>query len=471
MKLLFVCIYADTPHFETELELMADLLAKGHEVHVLRCTSQLAACTKNPLHLPSRCMICVSKIDAGLAAIASPRLTVETMPSSPIEPRLPAGFDDVDQLKQYTIDGANLGRGVYSSLGSRLDKNTRFDTRRYTSDVRRELESAWAMFVATRRTLERERPAAVYLFNGRFSTSYAVIEACRLGGVDYYTHERGGTAERYMVRKNALPHDLAAHRRDLADVWGDGGAAKVERGRSWFVGRRNGSEESWLSFTKAQSAGQLPDRFDAGQHNIAIFNSTMEEYAAIAGWESRLYRDEALGLTQIVESLAGDPGLHIYLRVHPNLKNIPRDDNYQLSIYAALERTAPQLTIIWPESPIHTYALLDACDVTLTFGSTMGAEACFWGKPSVLGGRAIYEPLDVSYQPESHDELVALLRGTPAAKPDSGAIRYGYWEAVRGTLHQRYRPTSLFGGEFQGRPNRPGLGAQLASSLLWRLGA
>lgn len=471
MKLLFACIYADTPHFETELELMADLLAQGHDVHVLRCTSQLAACVKNPLHLPSRCMVCVSRIDAGLRAIASPRLTVETLPSSPIEPRLPAEFADVDALKAYTIDGANLGRGVYSSLGTRLDKNTRFDTRRHATDVRRELESAWAMFAATRRTIAREKPAAVYLFNGRFSTTYAVIEAARLAGVDYYTHERGGGADRYMVRKNTLPHDLDAHWRDIADVWGAGGPAKIEQGRAWFVGRRAGSEDSWLSFTKSQSVGKLPDGFDPRRHNIAIFNSTMEEYAAIPGWESRLYRDEAQGLVQIVESLAGDRDTHVYLRVHPNLRDLPRDGNYQLALYAALEKTAPHLTIIWPESPIHTYALLDACPVTLTFGSTIGAEACFWGKPSILGGRAIYEPLDVAYAPPSHDELLALLRQPPPPKPIDGAIRYGYWETVRGTPHRRYRPTGLFSGEFAGRPLRPGLGAQLASSLLWRIGA
>ncbi len=470
MKFLFACIYADTPHFETELELMADLLSRGHEVHVLRCTSQLAACVKNPLHLPSRCMVCVSKIDAGLKMLASPRLAIETLPPSPLEPRLPARFADVDALKHYVIDGANLGRGVYSSLSTRLDKNTRFDTVAHAVDVRRELESAWAMFDATRRTIARERPAAVYLFNGRFSTSFAVLEASRLAGVDYYTHERGGSIDRYMVRKNALPHNLAAHWQDIADVWAAGGADKDARGRAWFAGRRAGSEDSWLSFTKTQSVGKLPDGFDPRKHNIAVFNSTMEEYASITDWESPFYGDEALGLKRVVESLAGDPNTHVYLRVHPNLRNIPRAGNYQLAIYSALERTSPHVTIIWPESPIHTYALLDACNVTLTFGSTIGAEACFWGKPSILGGRAIYEPLDCSYIPRDHEELLALVRQPPAAKPIDGAIRYGYWETVRGTLHQRYRATGLFSGEFQGRANRPRLGAQLASSLLWRLG-
>src|SRR5215813_12394491 len=66
MKALFVSLYAATPHLETELELISDLLDERSEVFVLRCTGQLAACVHNPEHKQGWCKLCVSKVDAGL---------------------------------------------------------------------------------------------------------------------------------------------------------------------------------------------------------------------------------------------------------------------------------------------------------------------------------------------------------------------------------------------------------------------
>jgi hypothetical protein len=463
MKVLFLSLYADTPHFETELELISDLLEQGHEVHVLRCRGELAACIKNPDHRPGWCKVCVSKIDDGLRSLA---VRVEELGPAPAVD-LP-DFDDAEQLKQYCFQDANIGRGVYSTVCSRINKDTKFDTRKYAADIRRELQSAHHVFTATRALLSRLRPDAVYLFNGRFATSYAAVEACRQSGVDFFTHERGGTPDRYLLRKNALPHDIQINHQEILASWGEGGDDKVAAAERWYRARRDGQEKSWESFTKAQTVGRLPDGFDPGKRNIAIFNSTMEEYASIKGWEPTLYPDEVQGLVQIVRALGSRPDVKVWLRVHPNLKNIARGDNYQLREYGLLE--AGNLTIIWPESPVHTYALLDACQVTLTFGSTVGAEACFWKKPSVLAGRALYEQLGCCHRPQSHEELMALLLGDPPCQPPLGALQYGYWETVRGTPYRKFEPTGLYSGRFKGRECRPSLAARLQSALLTTLG-
>src|SRR5262249_30620048 len=116
MKALFFSVYPDTPHFETELELISDLVDTGAKVHVLRCTGQLATCLTNPAHKSWQCRTCVSKIDAGLHAIGRGRVHVEELPpaSAAGGSELPHEFASVDELKGYEYDGANLGRGVYS---------------------------------------------------------------------------------------------------------------------------------------------------------------------------------------------------------------------------------------------------------------------------------------------------------------------------------------------------------------------
>lgn len=290
--------------------------------------------------------------------------------------------------------------------------------------------------------------------------------ACELTGTTFVTHERGGTRDRYAVREGALPHDLAANIAEIEETWAAGEADKEAIGRRWFVERRNRVERNSMSFTKEQTIGLLPNGFDSSRHNVAIFNSTMEEYASIKGWESPVYRDEAIGVQRVVETLASHPDAHVYLRVHPHLKGIAREANYQLRIYGELESRAKNFTVIWPESSVHTYELMDRCKAVLTFGSTTGVEACFWGTPSVLGGHALYEALGCAYVPKTHEEVIQLLTSDLATKDQLGAVKYGYWESERGITFKRFRATSLYTGEWLGRPCRPTLTARVQSAVL-----
>src|SRR6185436_7400721 len=111
------------------------------------------------------------------------------------DPRLPKRFTSVDELKTYTLDGAELGRGVYSTMCGHAYKDTRFDTRRFSILIRRELEAAYSIYANVRDALAAVQPDRVYIFNGRFATCHAAIEACRQAGVTFFTHERGGTPE------------------------------------------------------------------------------------------------------------------------------------------------------------------------------------------------------------------------------------------------------------------------------------
>ena len=471
MKCVVVSLYAATPHLETDLEIIADLLAAGHSVHVLRCSGQLVSCLQNPRHRQSECMRCISKVDRGFARLASPRLTVEAIDPDPIDPRLPAVIENVDALKRYSLDGINLGRAASSSVCASTNKDAGVDTVRHAAEVRRQLEAAHQVYTATRKVLVRERADRVYVFNGRFATVYPVVLAARALGVEFYTHDRGASADHYLLRRDRLPHDLDVSHDEMVALWGDGGAEKSREAAEWYQRRRNGSEDAWLSFTKDQEAGLLPDGFDNAQHNIVIFNSTMEEYSSIEGRPDLVYEDEVKGLRQIAETLAERADVQVYLRIHPHLKGIPREDHYQLREYAKLDGRIPNLTIIWPESVIHTYALMERCHTVLTFGSTLGAESAFWGKPSVLAGRAFYERVGCCYRPMTHDEVIALLTYKNLAPLESqGALMNGYWEGHRGTLYRHFAATGLFTGVFEGQKVDASLSAKLTAAALGRIG-
>lgn len=457
-----------SPHFETELELMANHLDQGDEVYVVVCRGELPACFTNPCHKKIACLVCYSKLRQGLSILGRKVTLVRySLDASTIPLEIPEKFANIEELKTFQIGPLQLGLCAASSLITRINREHRLDTIKYSGDVRKELRSAYYVYKCFQKILMECRPDRVYVFNGRFSTTLPVINACESASVKYFTHERGGGMTRYLLLENAIVHDIEYATKDMNTHWESlPGLEALKRGSTFFEDRRKQVEHSWLSFTKGQEAGKLPPGFDKRKQNIGIFNSTIEEYAAIRTWPNpiRVYVDEVDAISQITGAFIGSPEVHFYLRVHPNLKGY---DNSQTREIAELAKRISNLTVISPESTIDSYALMENCSSIVTFGSTMGAEACFWGKPTILLGRAFYETQNVAYIPRNHAEVIDLLKNLKLEpKPKYGAIKYGFWELERGIIFKRYLPKSLFSGEFMGKAIRPSFRTRLLVKVL-----
>src|SRR5215510_11357630 len=115
MKVLFPPTYFPTPHLETDLELMAEYLEQGHEVYALQCRGELPTCFGNWEHRPAVCLECQGRFDKGMAILGS-RVKVIPMPA-PEEPLegVPPQFVDIDALKSFTWNGAQIGLSAAST--------------------------------------------------------------------------------------------------------------------------------------------------------------------------------------------------------------------------------------------------------------------------------------------------------------------------------------------------------------------
>jgi hypothetical protein len=455
MKVLFPPTYFPTPHLETDLELMAEYLAQGHEVYALQCRGELPTCFGNWEHRPAVCLECQGRFDKGMAILGS-RVKVIPMPASEAPPEgIPPEFADIDALKNFTWNGAQIGLSAASTLITKHSEH-RFDTIAHRESVRREVSTAVRIFRAFKDTAERIKADHGVVFNGRLSTSLPAINACEQLGITYSTHERGGMLNRYWHVQNALPHDIDNATREIAMKWKSMPENDaVRRGAAFFIDRRARVEHSWHSFTKGQTQRQLPPGFDLSQHNISIFNSSIEEYAAVRCWPKpiKIYKDEIDAITQLVESAADDPSIHFYLRIHPNLSG---RDNTQTRQLRSLRGRFTNLSVIDAENSVDTYELMEQSAAVITFGSTTGVEACYWGKPSILLANALYENEDCVYRPADHEETMQLIRqrGLPA-RPQLGALRYGLWDLERGMPFRRFHPDSLMSGTFDGQRVNP----------------
>ena len=149
----------------------------------------------------------------------------------------------------------------------------------------------------------------------------------------------------------------------------------------------------------------MPSGWDDNNENVVVFNSSEDEFMAVGGeWESgKLFPTQYDGL-KFMSEYAKSSNTHFYLRIHPNLAGTQKS---YLDLLSSLNHR--KFTVIPPESKISTYSLLFKCDKVITFGSSIGIEATYWGKPSILLGPCFYKHLNVAHMPETTDSLKHLL--------------------------------------------------------------
>ena len=447
------CIGNPTPIFETELELIKKHQLQGDTVRVLQCTGNLANCLWNPEHLKSGCEMCRSRFKNGWSLLNTyERVELKHFPKNkPSFSDFTTEFKTVDELKEYHYDGAKIGMGVASALIS-MYRDHSFDTRKYRKMVSITLQSAIQVYNTLKFEFKEYKPDIVYIFNSRITTQLPAVLLCEKMGIKYFTYEIATPWNCYTLRRNARIDNIEVVHQEIDILWGNGGYEREQTARVWFEYNRNrvtvGMKVGYI--TKEQEKGKLPESFDINKKNIAIFTSTLDEYVAVEGWENPLYQlFEAEGLYKILESFESNEKYIFYIRVHPRLMQASINCT-QLKEFRVVSSNFPKAHFIWSDSLVDSYALLDACEKIITFGSTIGIEAAYWGKPSILAGRAFYENFDCVYVPKTHEELVELIKRDLAPLPAYSAMKYGFHAMSNGTPFKYFKQTGASTGLFNG---------------------
>jgi len=464
MNIFFFYTGSPTPILETDFELIRKHDKAGDNIRVLQCTGNLPNCHWNLNHDDSLCSICVSKFKNGWDVL-KPSRNVELIKfnvSDDVVVNFPPAFKSVNEVKAYKFDNENIGYGVASTLIS-IFRDHRFDTNRYYAEIIRTLTSAIEIYKTLKFQFEQFKPDRVYLFNGRIATQLPARLLCKKMGIEYLTYEVANKENSYRLVKNSTTHEPIAF--DEADLLRSNWNTDSAKLADLFYRKKRDrvNFENLIHFTNYQKKGTLPKSFDFNKKNIAIFNSTIDEYAAIEDWYSMYSPDETTGIGKILESFISDDYI-FYLRVHPHMKEVSSCTS-QLVDIRELAQKFKNLHVIWPDNIVDTYALIDACDKVITFGSTVGVEATYWGKPSICAGHALYKNFHCVYWPHSHEELVQLLRSELKPMPVEGALQYAFWEINNGIKFQYFKQkgfkNNLAYGTFDGVEIKPSLYALL----------
>lgn len=434
------------PHFETELDIAQQHLDAGDSVEFLNCDGGLSNCDFNVDRTESRCNDCIGRRKMGIELL-SPTVQCRSFLSSSAPGNVQLNFESVEQLIEYRVDDFDIGYAALSSVVS-ICRDPEPDLAQHRSMLNRFLQSAWQVYHQTLDYIRENEVDRIYVYNGRFAGMRAVFRACEKKGVDCFLHERGCNGQHYELFKNHLPHHLPSIHAAIESSWkaAESNPQRQTIASQWHLDRFNRVEKAWHSFVKSQESGRLPENFDATRKNISIFCSSDDEFVAIGEeWRNDLYPNQVTAIARIAaDLLMVQPETHLYLRVHPNLTDV---DNMRKREMLAL--VYPNLTVIPPDAPIDSYELLKASDIVVSFGSSVGSEAMFWGKPSVLLGPCFYQSIGGLYRSRSHSETIELLASDLKPQDNLGALKYGFWFQTRGRPHQYFTSTGLFEGQFK----------------------
>lgn len=278
--------------------------------------------------------------------------------------------------------------------------------------------------------LDDIRPDQVLIYNGRLYENRLFYDIAKSIGIEFVSLEGvGGHVEPYkrILFKGNLPLNISLYGQMVEELWEKSPLSlenKTREASSFYEKRRNGILVGDTKvYTAMQQDGLLPEGFKQGQRNIVIFNSSQDEIAALGDeWEEDTLFASQYEATEFMLQHA-DADIHFFLRIHPNLKGITHKGHmelYQLEKYQ-------NITVIPPESEVSSYALMDACDKVVTFGSTTGVEACYWGKPSILIGHSYYEMTDACYRMATREAVISAINENLAPKDRLGALKYAYF--------------------------------------------
>jgi hypothetical protein len=143
----------------------------------------------------------------------------------------------------------------------------------------------------------------------------------------------------------------------------------------------------------------------------------------MSDYKHKIYPDPYDGLRQILTDKSLSADKKIVIRWHPNLINAGFYE--QNLIDSIISETKNENIVHYPPSSlVNSYSLLANAKTIVTFGSTLGIDANYYGKPSVLLGRMTYEDLGITYNPSTHEQTMKFLSSNLKPHPKLGSIKY-----------------------------------------------
>ena len=320
-----------------------------------------------------------------------------------VELRLLAFMAQVDkitfmsELISLNYDSISPGSALANELTTLL-KNRNIDFKKNRKIIEILIRSYLEVYQSTTRFLESNNINKLYVFNGRFLHERAVWDASKLQHIETILFET--TRNRYHVREKGF-HDRINNQIEMINFWDQSKLTleeKISSGSKYFELLRSKSNP-FLSHGGSELTTDKP--------YFVYFSNSDDE--AVGFWESW---DEKLGnqidvVKKLQEFFDKQEDFELIIRLHPNLQSKSESQKRDWSMI----RDTRNSKVLAANSQIPSYKLLDHSLGVITFGSTIGLEAAFSRKPSLLLADSGYDMLGVCDKSNDWEEVFLWING------------------------------------------------------------
>lgn len=382
-------------------------------------------------------------LERAVVAAGLPRTAIVRPPIRRWRPHdLPSLPDPVTRtdIRALRYHGSPMGRSI---LQVHPDKDTpiRDDhpwPRRYTE--RAVASYAWVYDQVTE-LIQQRGITTLVVYNGRFTHDQAAAAAAEAAGARVLYYDAGGLETGFDLTF-ATTHDWAHLQRRMLRMWETWPAEEREEiGRTWFLNRQEHREPGLKVFVEFQERGNL-EGVPQAETLVAFFSSSPDEIVELDLDWSEYHGSQPEALAVVAEAVRAKPGAALVVRTHPHMRLKPTDDLIQWRAAVAAAEPAAHYDA---GDALDSYALMDAADLVITYGSTSGVEAAFKGRPTVVMGPSAYDLLGCVSRAVTDDDVHDALR-SPPAHPSERALPYGLMMQRRGFNfeHARQDPDGIF---------------------------
>lgn len=258
------------------------------------------------------------------------------------------------------------------------------------------IESYLQVYDATIKIINDNQISSILVYNGRFFHEKAVWDAAKSKNIAVEIYET--MRDRYVIGTKGF-HSRINNQKIMIDHWNNSNMSdknKIDIGSRYYKELR-----SDLNPFKIDPSVT----FDVKKPYFVYFSSSDDEYIGLGkDWEKTL-GNQINCVEKLQEIFDKQEEFELIIRLHPNLRNKSKEQKFA---WRKVQKSRNS-RIIDENTKISSYDLLDSAEGTITFGSTMGLESAFAGKPCLTLADCAYDLLGVVDKAKNWKEVVEWI--------------------------------------------------------------
>jgi hypothetical protein len=319
----------------------------------------------------------------------------------------------------------------------------------------------------------------IILHNGRFSHYRPFLAYAKEKKLDFLiTESKYDVSTGQLVCDNYLnstPHDFRKLSERITKYWEDANLSfddKFSLGKVFYQRKRLNLFVGDNIYNPNHGSGF---QFNPAVQNVVIFTSSEDEFFSVSHKEyDEIFVNQYESIKYILDQYRCIEDTHIWLRIHPNLKNVRFSHHLDLMNF-----DYPYLTIVPASSSISSYDLLDIAVKVFVYDSTIGLESVYQGKPTcALSSNYTYRDLNLVYVPNNIESLNTWIHSTNYTTNPNAELalsKYGFYivynnPIIREPVIWQKKELDFFGWKFEYFQEEKFLKSALLFFLIKKLG-